>query len=826
MTTNFTYDVFISYARKDGAEKAEALANALRANGFRVYYDLYQNEPGIDWWQRIETAITRAKSFVFILTSGSVTSSVCADEWKTAELLNRPILPVNVVDSGGKIIPDSDIPAHISRIHYIDTVKNWDAGIDDISHFLTRYEYLYELADDLARSVSENTARRFIEIIGKENAEAKKPLKRRMRVRTTRGNSQTERDFSSLSEAWEAYDGQVLLLGQPGAGKTTTLLHHAQHLIRAYLADRNQPVPVFATIAFWDSYADTPLHEWLPEHNELSDDMRDVILHGRAVLILDGLDELGRSKPINPEKPEEGTFDPRQRFMAQVQKAIHDGNQVLMTCRVDDYKAIGDKLDIRGAIELQKLTDAQIETYLGDVPTVQATVMADADLLEICRSPLLLSLIAFGYRDATDNLKALPSMTEGDLRDAIFGQYIQASYDFEASRRELLDEDMPFTLDKVLDVLGHAAMINVAGGERDDKAGDIIENILIHHDFTHKLEVHEVDNFLAFITHLNVIEPDEDGHYRFLHLLIRDYLAFRYAIAALQSDELYSSQNWRNGNGTGSFVLGCLINLNDDRSAPTLLNKLANSPKPAVRLGSARVLGKTDSEQAVPILMKRLQQDEDAWVRGECARALGNIGNEQAVPALGERLQQDEDAEVRWTCVISLDRIGSDQAVSALINALQEDENFVVRRACVRSLDRIGSEDAVLALIDALQKDDNADVRSSCARALGTIGSEQAVAVLINALQDTEKAGWRGTVAHIAAEALEKIGTPEALQAVAEWRKQKQEQERKQQAKAQVSGDDDYEYIDDDDFYDDDDDDDELGSDWRSRLGKPKDDES
>jgi hypothetical protein len=142
---DFKYDVFISYARKDGADRAEVLADALRAKDFRVYYDLYQNEPGIDWWQRIEDAITSAKSLVFIITSGSVVSDICKREWDTAEKLNRPLLPVKVVDSGGSIISDSDIPAHINRIHYIDTVKDWNAGIDDIAHFLTRYEYLYEL---------------------------------------------------------------------------------------------------------------------------------------------------------------------------------------------------------------------------------------------------------------------------------------------------------------------------------------------------------------------------------------------------------------------------------------------------------------------------------------------------------------------------------------------------------------------------------------------------------------------------------------------------------------------------------------------------------
>jgi hypothetical protein len=304
------------------------------------------------------------------------------------------------------------------------------------------------------------------------------------------------------------------------------LLHYAQTLVTNYLADRNQPVSVFASIAYWDSYADQPLHEWLPEENDLPDDMRDVIRHGRAVLILDGLDELGSSKHKNPGKPDEGTFDPRLRFLKHVQSAIDDGNQVLMTCRVTDYEDIGEKLNIKGAIELQFLTDIQIETYLGDVPTVQETVMEDNNLLEICRSPLLLSLIAFGYRDATDDLKALPSMAEGDLRDAIFERYITTSYDLEADRRELAGEEMPFTLEKVMDVLGHTAMMSAGSGARLERRqgssggcviGFVSDNILYHRDFSELFDSYNTSIFLDLVQKLHILIISEK-QINFIHL--------------------------------------------------------------------------------------------------------------------------------------------------------------------------------------------------------------------------------------------------------------------------------------------------------------------
>jgi HEAT repeat protein len=623
------------------------------------------------------------------------------------------------------------------------------------------------LQADLTQLVSESTARRFIEIIATENAEAKKNLKRRMRVRTLKRQPTQATDFNSFDEAWTHYKGQVLLLGASGAGKTTTLLHYAQTLVSRYLGDRNQPVPVFASIAFWDSYANTPLHEWLPEHNELPDDIRDVIQSGRAVLILDGLDELGREKPINPEKPEEGTFDPRRRFLEQVQTAIDDGNQILITCRVTDYEDIGEKLNIKGAIELQNLTDDQIDTYLGDVPTIQKTVIEDNDLLEICRSPLLLSLIAFGYRDATDGLKALPNMAEGDLRDAIFEQYITTSYDFEASRREMRGEEMPFTLEKTMDVLGHAAMINVCGGKRIDYEAlsldgtEIVENILVLLDFTHELEQDEIDNFLNFIEHMNVMEQHELDNYRFLHLLIRDYLAFTFSMRHFDEPTYYDFL-------TRSSPARAIGKLRDDRGVEFLIQLLQYSELPFVRESASTALGLIGDKRARQPLIYALH-DASIDVSSASANALSELKDERIIEDLIYTLQHDKDSGVRILSARTLGEIANVRAIDSLIYALQHDESLYVRWSAAKALGKIADVRAIETLMYVLQHDQDKNVRLESARALGIIGDSSVILSLVKALNDVSRSGMF-RVCDIAAKALEKIGTPEALQAVKEWR--------------------------------------------------------
>ena len=116
-------------------------------------------------------------------------------------------------------------------------------------------------------------------------------------------------------------------------------------------------------------------------------------------------------------------------------------------------------------------------------------------------------------------------------------------------------------------------------------------------------------------------------------------------------------------------------------------------------------------------------------------------------------------------------------AVPILIQALQ-DPDASVRRAVVFALGKLG-KGAVPNLIQTLQNPDP-EVRFSTARILGSIGkgAVDAVPALIQLLQehDPEDRGainsW--TIPRVAAEALEKIDTPEARTAVKEPEKQQQ----------------------------------------------------
>src|SRR5262249_35569472 len=142
-------------------------------------------------------------------------------------------------------------------------------------------------------------------------------------------SSRAER-FQSLTDAFSRYGGRVLLLGAPGAGKTTTLLAFARDRVAARLHDSRAPLPILVPISTWDSIGRTPLPDWIASQVPTLD--RDTVASqvsgNNALLMLDGLDELGRERSDT-----DGRFDPRKRFITY----LPEDGPIIITCRDKEY---------------------------------------------------------------------------------------------------------------------------------------------------------------------------------------------------------------------------------------------------------------------------------------------------------------------------------------------------------------------------------------------------------------------------------------------------------------------------------------------------------
>jgi predicted NACHT family NTPase len=144
----------------------------------------------------------------------------------------------------------------------------------------------------------------------------------------------------------------LLILGEPGSGKTTTLLQLAHDLIARAKNDPGQPVPVVLNLSTWTDRGQL-LINWLVE--ELADKYyvpkrmgRAWLERNRLILLLDGLDE------VRP--------DSRAACVEAITRFGEDyGIAGLVVCsRLREYTALPTRLKLNGAICLQSLTLAQV----------------------------------------------------------------------------------------------------------------------------------------------------------------------------------------------------------------------------------------------------------------------------------------------------------------------------------------------------------------------------------------------------------------------------------------------------------------------------------
>jgi len=227
---------------------------------------------------------------------------------------------------------------------------------------------------------------------------------------------------TKIFDVFEKMNSTMLILGEPGSGKTITLLELTRDLITRAEADSNQPIPVVFNLSSWTDKRQL-LDDWLA--TELSSKYQIPRKIGRAWLIdnrilplLDGLDEV---KSENRAACVEA--------LNQFGKTFGLPGYVIC-CRIKEYTILPVRLKLNGAICLQPLTIAQIKTYLkagGDkFAVLRAAFEKDIALQELAQSPLMLSIISLAYQDLrpTDLTNTVPNI-DTDPRKHLFNTYIQ-----------------------------------------------------------------------------------------------------------------------------------------------------------------------------------------------------------------------------------------------------------------------------------------------------------------------------------------------------------------------------------------------------------------
>jgi predicted NACHT family NTPase len=83
-------------------------------------------------------------------------------------------------------------------------------------------------------------------------------------LRTANNREQPLRTNTHIADVFDRRDvgGKLLILGAPGAGKTTTMLDLAAVLVQRANLDPTEPIPVMVNVSSWQN-AKQSLEDWL-----------------------------------------------------------------------------------------------------------------------------------------------------------------------------------------------------------------------------------------------------------------------------------------------------------------------------------------------------------------------------------------------------------------------------------------------------------------------------------------------------------------------------------------------------------------------------------
>lgn len=233
----------------------------------------------------------------------------------------------------------------------------------------------------------------------------------------------------TLISLFEEAQHKLLILGEPGSGKTITLLQLAQELLAKAQTDTAAPVPVVLNLASWKA-AEEGLLPWLVDELNLQTGLAEQtatewLTVGQLILLLDGLDEVAEDR-------RESCVTAINEFTKQFQI------QLVVCSRFKDYEQLTEKLRLQNAIKIEPLGREKIEAYLTthdpDLEAIRAVLPHDSVLLELAQTPLMLSVMTLAYRGRT--VAELDTrLDENSRRHQLYAFYVEEMF----ARRPLSD---------------------------------------------------------------------------------------------------------------------------------------------------------------------------------------------------------------------------------------------------------------------------------------------------------------------------------------------------------------------------------------------------
>lgn len=239
----------------------------------------------------------------------------------------------------------------------------------------------------------------------------------------------------NISHLFESYGGKLLILGEPGVGKSTLLLALARDLLHQANDNTDHPIPVIFNLSSWSektSLATWMEHELQNKYQVPSAVARRWIQDDALLLLLDGLDEVNEAY--------------RQHCLDEINgwRSEHPFVNMVVSSRLADYVTLPEQLNLNGAVVIQPLNDDQVTDYLTTIEgtsNIQRILQDNVEMRELSHSPLMLGVMIAAYEDHT--IETLPDFTSVEEQHVyLFDRYVEHTWN-----RRLADKQ--FSLDQI-----------------------------------------------------------------------------------------------------------------------------------------------------------------------------------------------------------------------------------------------------------------------------------------------------------------------------------------------------------------------------------------
>ncbi|MFM2060486.1 MAG: hypothetical protein RLZZ507_156 [Cyanobacteriota bacterium] len=532
-----------------------------------------------------------------------------------------------------------------------------------------------------------------------------------------------------------AANESVLLIGRPGAGKSTTLARLLVESAKEALQNQQSQIPVLVELRYYKDYYKTSVLDlvqaFLKRHKLRLDisTLEDLLFEGQFLLLMDGINEL-----------------PDDNARTNIKLFCRDNSDTPMIFTTRDG---GYDLGIEKKLEMQPLSNCEVQRFIDDCMPGQTREILQQlrdRLRELGQTPLIMWMLYFIFQKTQD----VP-LSSGEALRKFTQLYERNSKDdvpvTEKSRRwwSGLLEHLAFEMmqaDKPIDF-----RLSISEKEAEKNFGEFLQgkdelpaslakiclkDLLKHHliqrnpqndeiEFCHQL-LQEYYAAESLLQRLDQISPEQLKYYYLNYLKWTEPLSLMLALPEVKDKKAVE-------------IVSLALDVDLFLGA-----KLAGAVKPDIQKATIslinqqnilaslklKLLGITRSNDAIPLIANFLD-DENIMIRWFAAEALEKIGTEETIPVLDKALN-DKEESIRGKSVNALEAIGTDIIIPYLLQVANDDSQMV-RIQVIYAFEKINSELAIPTLIENLEYQD-VFVKSRSLYVLGKITNKQKISEL------------------------------------------------------------------------------------------------